>query len=192
MWTPEEIALKIGNGIKTIRLQRNIDRQTLSKRAGIGINSLTRLENGQGVSLITLIKIIISLDKQDWALSLAPYISINPLDSLLKRGKQRQRASRVGKVKSGLEHKRAHLMQSYGLTLDQFVKMFDFQKGLCGNSGCKNTLNLQSRETHVDHNHKTGKIRSLLCSGCNSALGMLKEDRGRAAGLIEYIKKHNE
>ena len=43
----------------------------------------------------------------------------------------------------------------------------------------------------VDHDHTTGKIRELLCSHCNSSLGMIKEDVGLLEKMILYIKKHN-
>ena len=42
----------------------------------------------------------------------------------------------------------------------------------------------------VDHNHSTGKIRALLCSNCNTAIGLLKEDIPRVERLIEYLKLH--
>jgi hypothetical protein len=52
----------------------------------------------------------------------------------------------------------------------------------CENPNCDNTEKL-----HVDHCHSTGGIRGVLCSGCNSALGYLKDNPQRIAGLVEYI-----
>ena len=42
----------------------------------------------------------------------------------------------------------------------------------------------------ADHDHVTGKVRSLLCSNCNQALGSLKEDPERVNALLRYIKQY--
>lgn len=72
---------------------------------------------------------------------------------------------------------------SYGLSTDQAVELFRTAK--CSNPGCDNSEGLV-----IDHNHTTGLVRDLLCSGCNSALGFLKDDVVRILGLAEYAKKH--
>ncbi len=41
---------------------------------------------------------------------------------------------------------------------------------------------------HLDHNHRTGQIRSLLCSECNKALGLFKEDTAVLRRAAEYIE----
>ena len=43
----------------------------------------------------------------------------------------------------------------------------------------------------IDHNHKTNKVRALLCLHCNSAIGFLREDVNVAKKVIEYLKEHN-
>jgi hypothetical protein len=40
----------------------------------------------------------------------------------------------------------------------------------------------------MDHDHSTGRFRALLCGGCNSALGLLKESTERIQGLKKYIE----
>lgn len=49
---------------------------------------------------------------------------------------------------------------------------------------------VEGKPFHVDHNHKNGKIRALLCSNCNTALGLLHDapETLRAAAL--YLEKH--
>lgn len=44
----------------------------------------------------------------------------------------------------------------------------------------------------VDHCHKTGKIRQLLCANCNKTLGLIKEDTDVLKKMIDYIGKHDE
>lgn len=43
----------------------------------------------------------------------------------------------------------------------------------------------------VDHDHKTGKIRGLLCGLCNRALGLVKDDIQTLVTMIHYLEKHN-
>lgn len=42
----------------------------------------------------------------------------------------------------------------------------------------------------VDHCHSSGKVRELLCHGCNAALGLMREDPARLVRAIQYINKH--
>ena len=64
-------------------------------------------------------------------------------------------------------------------------RMFNEQNAAC--SICKKPKRLE-----VEHCHKTGKVRSLACNGCNVALSRIEEDKTIAAALILYIEKHNE
>ena len=43
----------------------------------------------------------------------------------------------------------------------------------------------------VDHDHKTGEVRGLLCGPCNRALGFLKEDISNFNNAIQYLLKEN-
>jgi hypothetical protein len=48
------------------------------------------------------------------------------------------------------------------------------------------------RSFSVDHDHISGKVRGLLCRGCNVGIGNLKDDIEILEKAIEYIKKHRE
>jgi hypothetical protein len=43
----------------------------------------------------------------------------------------------------------------------------------------------------IDHNHETNKVRGMLCSNCNPALGLLMEDVRIMENLIAYVQKHS-
>ncbi len=62
--------------------------------------------------------------------------------------------------------------------------MFAKQSGKC--SICK-----LAKPLDVEHCHKTGKVRSLACNGCNTALARIHEDISIAQALIQYIEKHS-
>jgi hypothetical protein len=42
----------------------------------------------------------------------------------------------------------------------------------------------------VDHNHTTGKVRGLLCSSCNGALGLFKDNPEVVAAALLYLKDY--
>ena len=93
IFTPEELENILGENIKLLRLQQNIDRQSLCERAGVSENALRNLEGGKGSTLKTLIKIIRSLNRENWLEQLTPKTSINPLH-LIRDKPPRQRARR--------------------------------------------------------------------------------------------------
>ena len=82
------------------------------------------------------------------------------------------------------------LKRSYGITLEDYNKMLYEQKACC--KACGRHQSEFERVLVVDHNHKTGQIRGLLCSPCNVSLGMLEEDVMRMKRLISYIELYSE
>lgn len=89
--SPEELALSVGENIKTLRLQKNLTQQSLAEQAGVSMTALRHLESGQGANLFTLIRIVRALDKQEWLQALAPRVTINPLHMTSSRTRQRAR-----------------------------------------------------------------------------------------------------
>lgn len=76
----------------------------------------------------------------------------------------------------------SRMSREYKLTTEQMIEVW--KNPVCSNGACGNTTKL-----HMDHNHTTGEFRALLCNGCNSALGFLKENPERISGLREYIER---
>jgi hypothetical protein len=79
------------------------------------------------------------------------------------------------------ETKEQRLLRKYGMHIDHYQYMIDKQQNLC--AICKKEM----KPPHIDHDHATGKIRSLLCLNCNTGLGMLKDDIKLLAGAIVYL-----
>lgn len=80
------------------------------------------------------------------------------------------------------------LRNCYGITLEEHGKMFKKQKGKC--IGCLRHQSKLTRVLGVDHDHKTGKVRGLLCNDCNQVLGRAKDDVKILKRLIKYLNKN--
>jgi hypothetical protein len=78
------------------------------------------------------------------------------------------------------------LKRKFGITLEVYNKILKEQKGVCAVCGRKE----KNKSLAVDHDHKTGKIRGLLCGRCNPALGFLQESPKLIKKILEYINKY--
>lgn len=92
------------------------------------------------------------------------------------------------------ERRRRVLKTTFGLSLEAYEKMHEAQNGLCAichkPETAKNNYDAVTRKLAVDHCHKTGKIRQLLCTLCNQGLGSFKDDPVLIQAAIEYLKSH--
>lgn len=78
------------------------------------------------------------------------------------------------------------LKKNYGITLADYNKMLGSQSGRCAICG---TCDPKGRGAfHVDHCHKTTKVRGLLCSSCNTALGHFKDDPQTLERAVKYLR----
>ena len=77
----------------------------------------------------------------------------------------------------------------FGLSLEQVKDMEVHQNGLCAICGSPETRKLHGRHKRlaVDHCHKTGEVRGLLCGSCNTALGLFREDLDILASATSYL-----
>lgn len=80
----------------------------------------------------------------------------------------------------------------YNITPEQYSEMLIKQNNLCAICGKVDFSTIKNRtlSLSVDHCHKTGKIRELLCNNCNLAMGNVKEDPEVVIKLLAYINKH--
>lgn len=83
------------------------------------------------------------------------------------------------------QHKRnCVLRRDYGLTPEDYSAVLEFQKNLC--PICKNPL----KTPNVDHSHRTGETRGLVCWHCNNALGKFRDDIELLKAAVEYLENH--
>ena len=80
-----------------------------------------------------------------------------------------------------------NIKHRFGITGEQYDLMLLQQNEVC--AICKNPELGRNTVLSVDHNHNTGKIRGLLCNGCNLALGLLKDNSYTLYNAIKYLSK---
>ncbi len=79
----------------------------------------------------------------------------------------------------------------YDLSIEDKKNLIEKQGGTCANENCQYGLD-DDHKLYVDHCHKTGKVRGLLCHHCNVALGLLMESPSKIKGLMYYAEKHSD
>ena len=83
-------------------------------------------------------------------------------------------------------NKRNNLKARYNISVEVYDNMLTNQGNtckICGIDSCKT-----GKAFAVDHCHTTNKIRGLLCSNCNTALGLMSDDVARMKKAIKYLK----
>lgn len=87
--------------------------------------------------------------------------------------------------------KRSDLKKRFGISLEKFNEMKEKQKHSCAICCQPETAidhrTKKLRDLAVDHNHTTGEIRGLLCTRCNTAIGLLQDDVDLLAKAISYL-----
>lgn len=88
-----------------------------------------------------------------------------------------------------LKERAANLKRMFGISLNEYDKKLEEQNGVCAICGglCKSGKRLA-----VDHDHKTGQIRELLCGNCNGGLGKFQDNPELLEKAAEYIRKHRD
>ncbi len=81
--------------------------------------------------------------------------------------------------------RRNYLKSEYGLTVEAYKAMLEAQNGVC--ALCLRNRH-KTRHLCVDHNHKNGKVRGILCNPCNRSLGLV-EDTKWLERAISYLAK---
>lgn len=81
-------------------------------------------------------------------------------------------------------HVRRRNLRKYGLTPEEYDALLIGQSGRC--AICADPL-WPDRRTHVDHCHRTSRVRALLCHGCNVGLGAFRDDPDRLLAAVQYL-----
>lgn len=106
----------------------------------------------------------------------------------MKKTKEQHAARKKAWRQANLEkfnrtQRNGRLVRQFGITLDEYEKMIEEQRGVC--AICR-TADPTGRALAVDHCHSTGRVRGLLCGTCNRGLGMFKD----SPDLLENAKSY--
>jgi len=97
-----------------------------------------------------------------------------------------------GLSENWINSKNRYLKKKYGLDLHQYTQMYKNQNGKC--LICSTAKELFGKHCHqlvVDHDHNNGKVRGLLCSECNKALGLFYDNPQLLNNAANYLTEHN-
>lgn len=81
------------------------------------------------------------------------------------------------------------LRSKYGMSVEEYASLLETQGFVCAICGTDDGASAKGSKTFaVDHCHKTGAVRGLLCNNCNRCLGLLKDDISVLEAAIRYLK----
>lgn len=91
------------------------------------------------------------------------------------------------KEQANLNRRKNALKSLFGLSLEEYEDMILLQGNKC--KICKKPFGKKKGDRpRVDHDHKTGKVRGLLCVQCNTCLGMSGDNATRLRLGAEYLE----
>lgn len=102
--------------------------------------------------------------------------------------KIKQKSYEIDKTFLSQYHKERNLKVKYNITAEEYKRILKDQNGkcaICGTSQEDLRISLA-----VDHDHKTGKIRGLLCNSCNQGLGYFKDNQSNIENALYYLILH--
>ena len=81
---------------------------------------------------------------------------------------------------------KTHIKHHYGLEVEKWWEMMISQSGRCY------ICNTAMDDPVVDHCHKSGKVRAMLCRHCNIAAGAVRDSPDVALKLSKYLMEHKQ
>jgi hypothetical protein len=79
------------------------------------------------------------------------------------------------------------LRHDYGITVERMNQLLQSQDSRC--AICRAVF---TGTPHVDHCHQSGVVRGLLCSKCNTGLGLFQDNETRLFNAIDYLRRHDK
>lgn len=83
-----------------------------------------------------------------------------------------------------------YIKNRHGITLHEYEEKLASQNFEC--AICKVKLPTSGPYTHLDHDHKTGKLRDFLCTNCNRGLGHFQDSQKLLVKAAQYLNTHND
>lgn len=89
--TVDELEIQLGSHVKTLRLRQELTQAQLAERADVALGAVKNVESGRGARINTLVRLLKILGRASWIDTLAPEVSIRPMQ-MLRSSRPRQRA----------------------------------------------------------------------------------------------------
>jgi hypothetical protein len=129
-------------------------------------------------------------DREAYLRKKAKWAQLSPEETAARKDRQRKIArrhydrhsDRKRAQSAAWKHKKEGMIFAPGRSYEE---MFAEQDGKCAICGC-----ISERRLDVDHCHKTGHVRALLCNDCNPGIGRLKDDPDRCEAAARYLRTH--
>lgn len=98
------------------------------------------------------------------------------------------------KAKPHINNRRSiRYRRAFGLSFKQIMALCRAQKNRCASCGDKFKISRDPEQKlpfAVDHNHATGAVRGLLCTQCNTGLGLFRDDPERLLAAVAYLARN--
>jgi len=107
-----------------------------------------------------------------------------------KRSDKKYLSLESNRIKHNQQQKakaRKNRFSKYAISSEDYEKLFEFQGGKC--AICKKHQDKLSRVLHIDHSHKTNKVRGLLCASCNTGIGLFQDNPELLESAKHYLEK---
>lgn len=109
-------------------------------------------------------------------------------DSYKRQARNSKTAARYARYEQYRLAEMKREMRKYGITVEIYNALLLEQNNSCAT--CLRAAKEFTKRLAVDHCHTTGKVRGLLCSQCNTALGKYRDDIETMERAITYLKRH--
>ena len=100
--------------------------------------------------------------------------------------KRLYRQDAIKQERSKVYHRARWLKENFNMTVDDYMVMYETQKGQC--AICGSDQNGNRKNFCIDHEHETGKVRGLLCHNCNVSVGLMKDSPALLRQAAEYLE----
>jgi hypothetical protein len=105
----------------------------------------------------------------------------------VKKQAQAMRVWREGRITQQQDY---YLRKRFGISFDDYSRMCSRQHGKCAICCAPPGNGRSKRFLHVDHDHKTGEVRGLLCNSCNLMIGMARDRADVLKAAAQYLDRH--
>ena len=109
--------------------------------------------------------------------------------------KKRLEWANKNRKKRTIQARNSYLKKKYNISNEEYYSLYNKQNGKC--AICFQCIEIilnkrgnNSNSCHLDHDHKTGKIRGMLCHSCNNALGHFKDNTKIMLQAVKYITNY--